>query len=125
MRQAFKTTAKKILLLILNPRFLLCFGIAWLMTNGWSYILFAVGTYFQIGWMMAVSGAYVTFLWFPFTPEKVLTLTIAILLLRRLFPNDEKTLGVLRDMFARAKQKHRMRKRNKDTPTVAQIQQQK
>ena len=29
--------------LILNPRFLLCFGIAWIITNGWCYIGAALG----------------------------------------------------------------------------------
>ncbi len=111
--QKCKAITKKILSLVFNPRFLLCFGLAWIITNGWSYILFAVGTLCEIGWMMAVSGAYMTFLWLPFTPEKLLTLALAIVLLRWLFPHDQKTLGVLREMRNRARDKHQKRKQNK------------
>lgn len=86
---------------ILNPRLLLCFGIAWIFTNGWSYIFMAVGTLCDIPWMVAVAGAYMAFLWFPFTPEKVVTVIIAMFLLRKLFPGDEKTLKKLRDLHAK------------------------
>ena len=98
-----KYRLKKALLLVLNPRFLLCFGLAWIITNGWSYILFAVGMLCRIPWMATVAGAYMTFLWFPFTPEKLLTVIIAMALLRWLFPNDEKTLGILKEMYAKLK----------------------
>jgi len=94
---------KKWVMFFINPRFLLCFLLAWLITNGWSYILLAVGTLFNIIWMIVVSTAYMTFLWFPFTPEKVVTFIIAIFLLKKLFPNDQKTLKVLREELKRAK----------------------
>ncbi len=81
----------------------MCFGIGWLITNGWSYIFMALGVYFGIEWMVAVSGAYLTFLWFPFSPEKIVTVAIALGLLKLLFPNDEKTLGILRDLYEKAK----------------------
>ena len=100
-----KEKLKTVLHFILNPRFLLCFGLAWLITNGWSYIVFALGILFQISWMIAISGAYMALLWFPFTPEKLITLIIAMALLRFLFPHDEKTLGVLREMYAKTKVK--------------------
>ena len=77
--------------LILNPRFLLCFGIAWLITNGWSYLLFGLGMLFDIGWMTTVAGAYIAFLWLPFTPEKIVTFAIALGLRRLIFPKDKKT----------------------------------
>ena len=89
---------------LLNPRFLLCFGLGWLVTNGWSYILLALGTAFRVRWMIAVSSAYMALLWFPCTPEKLLTLLIAIALLRLLFPRDRKTLTRLR-LLRRAAQK--------------------
>ena len=98
-----KEKLKKIVQFLLNPRLLLCVGIAWLITNGWSYLMFGFGTYFQIGWMIAVSGAYLAFLWLPISPEKIATFAIAIALLRLLFPNDTKTLGVLRDLYHKAK----------------------
>lgn len=99
----FKYNCIKVLQFLLNPRFVLCFGIGWLITNGWSYIFMAIGTLFQIEWMMVISGAYLTFLWLPISPEKLVTLAIAIFLLKRLFPNDEKTLGVLISMRNKVK----------------------
>lgn len=85
---------------LLNPRLLLCLAIAWMITNGWSYILFGIGMLLKINWMRVAGGAYMSFLWLPFTPEKLLTLLIAIGLLRLFFPKDERTLGVLRQKFA-------------------------
>ena len=102
-----KKKIKVIVQFILNPRFLLCFGIAWLITNGWSYIVLAIGTLFQIPWMITVSGAYMALLWFPFTPEKLITLIIAMALLKWLFPNDQKTLGILKELYAKTKEKSR------------------
>lgn len=104
---------KKTVQFILNPRLLLCFGIGWMITNGWAYILMSLGTYFGIGWMIGVSGAYLAFLWFPFSPEKLVTVAIAIALLRWLFPNDQKTLQVLRDMRKKLKDAIAKRKENK------------
>ena len=91
-----KDKLKKVIRFITNPRLLLCVAIAWLITNGWSYILFGVGSYFSIHWMTAVAGAYIAFLWLPISPEKIVTFAIAIALLRLLFPNDQKTLAVLK-----------------------------
>ena len=90
-----KQKLKSFIQFITNPRLLLCFGIAWMITNGWSYIMFGVGTYYQIGWMIAVAGAYLAFLWVPFSFEKLVTFAIAILLMQWWFPKDNKTLGVL------------------------------
>lgn len=109
-----KRKLKKLLIFITNPRLLLCFLVAWLITNGWSYILFGFGTYFKINWMIAVSSAYLAFLWFPFSPEKIATLIIALVLLKFLFPKDQKTLAVLHDMLERAKEAVRRRKRNRE-----------
>ena len=96
---------------IANPRLLLCFGIGWMITNGWSYIMLGVGTYFEIGWMIAVAGAYLTFLWLPISPEKIVTVAIAIVLLRFLFPNDQNTLAVLIDMKKKLQEKVKGKKK--------------
>lgn len=98
-----KDKLKKIIRFITNPRLLLCVAIAWLITNGWSYILFGVGSYFGIHWMTAVAGAYIAFLWLPISPEKIVTFAIAIALLRLLFPNGQKTLAVLKGFYEKAK----------------------
>lgn len=104
-RRKLKNFLIKTFRLLLNPRFVLCFGIAWFITNGWSYVALGMGTYFDISWLAAIATGYLALLWIPFTPEKLITAAIAITLLRFLFPNDEKTLGQLRAMYQSAKKK--------------------
>ena len=104
-KEKWKARIKTIVQFLTNPRFLFCFGIAWIITNGWSYIMMGVGTYLDIKWMMAVAGAYLTILWLPISPEKILTVAIAMLLLRWLFPNDTKTLAILKQLHEKAKRK--------------------
>ena len=107
---------------LLNPRLLLCFGIGWMITNGWSYVLMGLGTWLGNEWMMGIAGAYLTFLWLPVSPEKLVTVAIAMLLLRWLFPNDQKTLGILKETYAQVKQAFRLKKQQRkqkkqDCPT--------
>ncbi len=109
-----KQKLKKLAQFLLNPRLILCFVIAWMITNGWSYILFALGILLDIGWMTAVAGAYLAYLWLPVSPEKIFTFIIAIGLLRLLFPNDTKTLAVMKEMYQKAKSVVK-RKKKKDT----------
>lgn len=113
MWEKIKKWLKKAVMFLLNPRLLLCFGIAWLITNGWSYILFALGTYLKNSWLLGIAGGYLTFLWFPFSPEKIVTVAIAIGLLKWLFPKDEKTLGVLIEMREKVKAAIKKRKEKK------------
>ena len=115
-----KEKLKKLVQFLLNPRFLLCFGIAWMITNGWSYVFMVVGTWLDISWMIWAATAWLTFLWIPFTPEKIVTVIIAIALLRWLFPRDEKTLQVLRNMLAKAKAALKRKKAKKAAETTTQ-----
>ena len=109
-----KEKLKKILQFIANPRLLLCFGLAWIITNGWSYILLALGTWLGSGWMIGVASAYLAFLWLPISPEKIATAAIAMVLLRLLFPNDQKTLAVIKDVYEKAKRKLFRKRQEKD-----------
>lgn len=111
LKQKIKSIIKTIIQFIVNPRFLLCFGIAWLITNGWSYIFLGIGTFYGIGWMVAVAGGYLTFLWLPISPEKLVTVLIAMWLLKLLFPNDQKTLGVLKSLYEKYKIKQNSKKK--------------
>ena len=113
MKGKLKAWLKKAVQFILNPRLLLCFGIGWMITNGWSYVLMGLGTWLNIPWMIGVSGTYLAFLWFPFSPEKLLTVAIAIFLLRWLFPDDQKTLAVLIEMKEKVKAAVKKRKEKK------------
>jgi len=58
-------------------RYAICIAIAWFITNSWAY----AGLYFGMRWkivpLTAISSAYLTFLWLPFTPEKIVTFWIA------------------------------------------------
>lgn len=107
LKEKVKAFLKKWALFFLNPRLLLCVFIAWMITNGWCYVFAALGTAFGIRWMAIAGAAYMGLLWLPFTPEKIITLFIAIGLMKLFFPKDEKTLGVLRDELEKLKAKLR------------------
>lgn len=91
-QERWKKKARLWIKLILNWRFLVCFGIGWMITNGWSYVLLFVGFLASIDWMKAVSLGYLAILWIPFSPEKVVTVSIALFLVRRLFPKHNRKL---------------------------------
>lgn len=116
MKKVIKKIAelsKTILWMIFNPKFLVCFGLGWMITNGWSYIAFGVGMYYGIEWLAAVASGYLALLWIPATPEKLITVTLAIFFLRLFFPNDKKTLGVLKELRIATKRKIKQRKGEK------------
>lgn len=61
-----KGKIKKGIQFIANPRLIICFGLAWLITNGWSYILLGIGTLLNVSWMIAVASGYLAFKLKPF-----------------------------------------------------------
>ena len=113
MKEKIKGFLKTAVQFILNPRLLLCFGLGWMITNGWSYVLLGLGTWLKNEWMIGVASAYLAFLWLPVSPEKLVTVTIAITLLRWLFPNDQKTLGILKRTYADLKRTFRRKKQQR------------
>lgn len=84
--------------IIIKPKILLTFGIAWMITNGWSYIFVFVGVHFNNNWFLAVGSAYQAFLWLPITPEKIVTVAISIWLCKLFFPKDKKLQEQLRSL---------------------------
>lgn len=126
MKEKIKSFCKTAVMFILNPRLLLCCGIAWMITNGWSYVLMALGTWLENEWMLGIASAYLAFLWLPVSPEKIVTVAIAMALLRFLFPNDQKTLGILKQTYANVKQslslKKQQRKEKKQQKAAAKQQ---
>ena len=111
-----KEKIKKAWHFIANPHLLICLLMGWFITNGWSYVFFFVGNYFEIKWMASVGGAWLTYLWLPVSPEKIFTVAIAIILLKWIFPNDKKTLAVLNKLQIRLKElwankKHRKKRK--------------
>lgn len=99
-------TVKKWLMVILNPKLLLCLLCAWMITNGWSYVFTFLGPVLDINWMTVAGTAYMSLLWVPFTPEKLLTVAIAIFLMRLIFPRDKKTIGVLKEELEKLKKSY-------------------
>jgi len=62
---------------VFDYRYLLCFLIAWMITNGWAYLLLGIGLLMKCRWLISLSGTYLTILWLPFTPEKIITALLA------------------------------------------------
>lgn len=71
-----------------NRHFAFCFAIAWMITNGWAYIALAIGTMLKLRHVIRISSGYLTFLWLPFTPEKIVTLAISCRLMGKLFKEN-------------------------------------
>lgn len=67
---------------------LICLFLAWMITNGWAYVCLGLGIAFNWSWAKAIGTGYLAILWLPVTPEKIITIPIAILLQRFLFPKD-------------------------------------
>ena len=78
-----------------NPHLLICFALAWFITNGWAYAAAGIGYFAGIDWMRNIGMVYLGILWMPGTPEKLFTFAIAIFLLKHILPDDERTLSML------------------------------
>ena len=86
-----------------NWRFLICFGISWIITNGMWYVI-ALAPLDLPDWLVWIARGYLMVLYWPITPEKFfLTIPFAIYLLTKLFKNHPKTRKQLDDMYAQAK----------------------
>lgn len=116
MREKIRDFLLKTRDLLLNPHLVLCFTAAWIITNGWAYIALVIGGRFGIKWLTIIAGTYLAILWSPICAEGIVTCIIAVFLLRVIFPDDDKTLAVLKGMSEKAKQqvKH-MRKKKRTT----------
>jgi len=69
---------------------LISFLLAWIITNGWAYAMLGVGIWLDITWAKAVSGTYLGILWLPFTPEKLITVPLALFIQKVLFRRKAK-----------------------------------
>jgi hypothetical protein len=74
-----------------------------MITNGWAYVFIVIGSTCNITWMLTVGTSYQAFLWMPFTPEKLVTIPIAMWFNFKLF-KDEKTDILLKNMLNQAKE---------------------
>jgi len=80
----------------LSVRGFLSMGIAWLITNGWSWVFIVLGPILKIGWMTKVGIGYQAILWMPFTIEKPITFAIGVWLHKILF-GTEPNIEVIQD----------------------------
>jgi hypothetical protein len=87
----------------LSWKFLLCFFLAWLITNGWSYIFIIIGLACDIKLLLNIGIGYQTFLWLPITPEKLITIPMAMWFNFRIF-HDKQTDELLVNMKQQAKE---------------------
>ena len=78
-----------------------------MITNGWSYISFAISSIFDISWLKVVATTYISLLWLPFTPEKILTFIIALFIMKKIFPQDQKSIQELENMINKEKRKNK------------------
>lgn len=88
----------------LNWRFLICFMIPWMITNGIWYIGAFIGVKLGIKWMSVVCSAYLVWLYNPLACEKLLIIPVALWLCKILFKNHEKTRNELNNMLKTAKE---------------------
>ena len=94
---------KKFLKQLLHWRFAVCFFLAWMITNGWCYVFIALGKIMNINWMLAVGTTYAAFLWLPCTPEKLITIPIALFFQKILFKKYTQTNAELNQLLSEEK----------------------
>lgn len=85
-----------------NLRFAFCFFIAWMITNGIWYVFAFIPLKIFPNWLVWFSRSYIAFLYVPFTPEKLITIPIAIFLQRLFFKKHKKTRDQLDNMYKQA-----------------------
>lgn len=84
-KKQIKAFLKRIWAFIKDWRNFIAFGIAWMITNGWSYVFIILGEALSIKWMLITGSAYLAFLWLPVTPEKLVTIPLAALIKKLIF----------------------------------------
>ena len=52
--------------------------------------MLGIGIYADITWAKVTATAYLAFLWLPFTPEKLITIPLAVFIQKLLFKRKEK-----------------------------------
>ena len=63
----------------LNWRILIIYVPIWFIMSGWTYLFIYLGTRHHVGWMLAAGTFWATVLWLPFTPEKLITIPLTML----------------------------------------------
>ena len=88
----------------LNWRFLVSYLLPFCIINGWAWVGAALMTVWGPNWFTTAATAWLAFLWLPTTPEKLITIPMAIIIHTKLFgKRDPKTREQLEEMLATAK----------------------
>ena len=95
-KQNWKDKLRPWLRALTNPHLLISLVIAWFITNGWAYCAVGIGWYLDIPALLRIGTVWLGLLWVPGTPEKLLTFGLAMGILRLLFPDDTRTLAMVR-----------------------------
>ena len=101
-------TLKRLFITYIKPfltwRILVCYLPFWFLATGWAWLFSFIGK----GWFRAVAISWLTFLWMPWCPEKLITIPLAIWLHKKLFPKH--STAHFDNMLKEEKEKFKQRK---------------
>ena len=66
----------------LTWRIIVCYLPFWFIATGWAWLFSIIGH----GWLRGIAIGWLTFMWMPWCPEKLVTIPLAIWLHKKLFP---------------------------------------
>ena len=95
----------------LTWRILVCYLPFWFIASGWAWLFSIIGT----GWLRGIALGWLTFLWMPWCPEKLITIPLAIWLHKKLFPNH--SVASLNEILEKEQadyKKRKIKRRKKD-----------
>ena len=83
-----KIKLKQMIKFFADWRMAISFILAWMITNGWAYLFIAFGSLFEIKWMLGIGTGYIAILWLPCTPEKLITIPLAVWIKKLIFKKE-------------------------------------
>lgn len=83
-----------------------------MITNGWAYICLGIGLWFDIKWLAGIAGSYTAILYLPFTAEKLITIPLAILICKIIFPKEKRIRDELNQLYVEEKNRFKRSKKN-------------
>lgn len=84
----------------LTWRILVCYLPFWFLASGWAWLFSVIGK----GVLRGIAIGWLTFLWMPWCPEKLITIPLAIWLHKKLFPRH--STAALDQMLEKEKKKN-------------------
>ena len=87
----------------LDWKFLVSYSIPFSLINGWAWIGTILMPIIGSNWFTIAASTWLAILWMPCTPEKLITIPMAIWIHHLLFKNDKKTKIKMQKMYDEAK----------------------